>query len=368
MLIDNTNTNIPELSVGEVIKTLSELYINAINKGIMLNDIPAPFLWGPAGVGKSAGIRQLARAIESNTCKKVNIFDVRLLLFSPVDLRGVPIASADGFSDWLMPRIFDMDKSDKCVNILFLDELSAAPQSVQAAAYQITLDRVIGEHKLPDNCIVIAAGNRTTDKSVAFTMPKALCNRLLHFSVRSDVSSWIKWAYNNGIDNRIIGFISFDNSQLNISPETGDMAFPTPRSWSFVSSLLKAINPNNVSDIHTLISSAVGIETAVAFEEFCQTHEYLPNIDDIFDGVCSEYPKKQQVLYALISSLVTAVNEREHITDTELENVCTYATHFPPDFAMTFFNDLTNIKDLKPKLLKIRALQRWLSKHSHTIT
>ena len=34
------------------------------------------------------------------------------------------------------------------VNILFLDEISAAPQSVQAAAYQITLDRVVGEHKL----------------------------------------------------------------------------------------------------------------------------------------------------------------------------------------------------------------------------
>lgn len=67
-----------------------------------------------------------------------------------------------------------MDSSDDIVNILFLDEISAAPQSVQAAAYQITLDRVVGEHKLPDNCIVIAAGNRVTDKSVALKCQRHL--------------------------------------------------------------------------------------------------------------------------------------------------------------------------------------------------
>lgn len=366
MLIDNTNTNIPELSVGEVIKILTELYCNAIKAEIPLKDIPAPFLWGPFGVGKSAGIRQLAAALEKNTGKIVNVTDVRLLLFSPVDLRGVPVASADGFSDWLKPRIFDMEPSDECVNILFLDELSAAPQSVQAAAYQITLDRVIGEHKLPDNCIVIAAGNRTTDKSVSFAMPKALCNRLLHFSIRSDVASWIEWAYANRIDERIIGFIAFDNSRLNITPATGDFAFPTPRSWSFVSTLLKASNSNDMSDMHTLISSAVGIEAAVAFEEFCGTHEYLPDIDAIFEGTCTEYPKKQPVLYALISSLVTAVHERD-ITDHELENVCDYATRFPPDFAMTFYKDLSNIERISTRLMKVRSLQRWLSRNGRSL-
>ena len=367
MLIDNTNTNIPELSIGETIKTLSELYVNAINAGILLKDIPAPFLWGPFGVGKSAGISQLAKTIENNTGKHVNITDVRLLLFSPVDLRGVPVASIDGFSDWLKPRIFDMNASDDCINILFLDELSAAPQSVQAAAYQITLDRVIGEHKLPDNCIVIAAGNRTTDKSISFAMPKALCNRLLHFSVKSDIASWIEWAQNNEIDNRIIRFISFDNSRLNITPETGDFAFPTPRSWSFVSTLLKTLANEEISDMHTLISSAIGIETAVAFEEFCRTHEFLPDINEIFEGTCIEYPKKQQVLYTLISSLITAVNERKYITDTELENVCNYASRFPPDFAMTFFNDLSNIEKLKTKLMKVRSLQRWLSRSGKSL-
>ena len=363
----NNNTNIPETSVGEAIRVLADLYVGALENRIPFKALPAPFLWGPFGVGKSAGIRQLAEAIEQRTGKRVSVTDVRLLLFSPVDLRGVPTASKDGFSDWLMPRIFDMDPSEDAVNILFLDELSAAPQSVQAAAYQITLDRMIGEHKLPDNCIVIAAGNRTTDRSVAYAMPKALCNRLIHFSIRSDVRSWLEWARQNGIDSRIIGFISFDNSRLNIEPETSDMAFPTPRSWSFVSGLLKTMDPVKVSDIHMLISSAVGTETAMAFEAFAELYDKLPDVDGIFAGTCRDYPQRHEVLYALVSSLEAALRERDDVTRSELENVCAYASCFPSDFAMTFFRDISEIETIKVKLSGVRALQQWLRAHKRRL-
>ena len=128
-------------------------------------------LWGPPGVGKSQGVRQIASEIREKTGKKVEVTDVRLLLFNPVDLRGIPTANEDKtLAVWLKPKIFQMDPSEDVINFLFLDEISAAPQSVQAAAYQITLDRTVGEHKLPENCVVIAAGNRVTDRSVAYTI------------------------------------------------------------------------------------------------------------------------------------------------------------------------------------------------------
>ena len=84
-------------------------------------------LMGPPGIGKSDTVRQLAAGLEEGTGKKVVVTDVRLLLFSPVDLRGVPVPDATRtFTDWLRPRVFDMDGSDGIVNLLFLDELSAA--------------------------------------------------------------------------------------------------------------------------------------------------------------------------------------------------------------------------------------------------
>ena len=118
--------------------------------------------------------------------EEVNITDVRLLLFNPIDLRGIPVADQRRqFAVWLKPKIFKMNGTEDYVNILLLDEISAAPQSVQAAAYQITLDRKVGEHALPKNCIVIAAGNRVTDKSVAYQMPKALAR--LQFLINQQI-------------------------------------------------------------------------------------------------------------------------------------------------------------------------------------
>ena len=192
---DIKSNNIPNMSIGKLVSALANSYSAVIKNKMSVKVLPSVMLWGPPGVGKSQAVRQIAKEIEMDTGKKTKVTDVRLLLFNPIDLRGIPTSNADKtLAIWLKPQIFQMDDSDDVVNILFLDEISAAPQSVQAAAYQITLDRVVGEHKLPDNCIVIAAGNRVTDNSVAFKMPKALANRLLHIEVEGNFSSWKRWA------------------------------------------------------------------------------------------------------------------------------------------------------------------------------
>mgnify|MGYP005810048853 FL=1 len=209
------NTNIPQMSAEKAVTILSGAYSAIICKGLPVRTMPSVMLWGPPGIGKSQAVRQIGEKIRENTRKSVNMTDVRLLLFNPIDLRGIPTANADKtLAVWLKPKIFQMDPSDDVINILFLDEITSAPQSVQAAAYQITLDRVIGEHRLPENCIVIAAGNRTTDRSVAFKMPKALANRMMHIEITSSFDSWKRWALRVGINDRVIGFLSFRQSCL----------------------------------------------------------------------------------------------------------------------------------------------------------
>ncbi len=362
------NMNIPEVSVNELTELLSDLYVRAVSSGCDLRMLPTPFIWGAAGVGKSQGVSQIAENIRKETGKDVFVTDVRLLLFSPVDLRGVPVADADRkFTNWLRPAIFNMKDDDNTVNILFLDELSAAPQSVQAAAYQICLDRKIGEHKLPDNCIVIAAGNRTTDKSVSYAMPKALCNRQMHFSVCADYSSWRVWAVKNGIHSSVIGYLAFDRSKLCVEPDTSDYAYPTPRSWAFVSQLLRTMNvaPHK---IHSLISACIGSDTAIEFEAYCKVFRDLPDIEKIIDGGCGIYPKTSDALYALVSGLTEAVfNRRADISQQETDNICEYASRFPSDFGAMFFKDINNIEEIRPRLMKSREFQSWLTKHKFSL-
>ena len=364
MKIENTNMNIPVISVTELVKQLTALYAGAIEADVPFSKLPSPFLWGAAGIGKSDGVKQLAQALELKTGKKVVVTDVRLLLFSPVDLRGVPVADEHRrFTDWLKPRIFDMDSGKGTVNILFLDELSAAPQSVQASAYQITLDKKVGEHSLPDNTIVIAAGNRTTDQSVSYKMPKALCNRLMHYCIQSDYGSWKLWALKHGIDRRIIGYLAFDNSKLCEEPESGDLAYPTPRSWTFASNIIKTLGSlSDLHSCHSLISACIGTDTAVAFEEWCRIYETLPSVEEIMRGGCRNYPKTQDALFALTASLTSSIITKSGGTTLdELENVCEYACRFPADFAMSFFKDLNSDPAIKLLLMKCRTLNSWLA-------
>ena len=357
MKMENTNLNIPSVTVDELVDLLTDTYSECDFDGVL-----TPFLWGPAGVGKSQAVMQFAKRLQKITKKTVTVTDVRLLLFSPIDLRGVPVADADKkFTQWLMPKIFAMNPDDSHINILFLDELSAAPQSVQSAAYQITLDKKIGEHRLPENCIVIAAGNRTTDGSVSYKMPKALCNRLMHFNVTTTYDAWLRWAVEQGIDNRIIGYLAFDNSKLCVEPESSDMAYPTPRSWSYVSNIIK--NSDDISKKHTLIGACIGVDSAIEFETWVKNRGQMPDVSDVFKGKRPKYPPTHDSLMAFTASLVFAVRNNKDITLQELENVCAYVGRFPADFAMTFYTDLNAIEDIRLKLMKCPSSALWFAKN-----
>jgi len=352
--------SIPVLNTNKCIDILSNMYIKAVSNNC-LNKIPSVMLFGPPGIGKSQSINEIARRIELNTNKKVNVTDVRLILFNPIDLRGIPTANENKtLAVWLKPKIFDMDDGSDVVNILFLDEITAAPTSVQAAAYQITLDKKIGEHKLPDNCIVIAAGNRVTDRSVAYQMPKALANRFLHLEIKSDFDSWNQWAIRSGINPKVLAFLKFRPKYLNnFDPQDANIAFATPRSWEMVSNIL-----NNVSDdiksVFELISGLVGVGVATEFRGWSKAFGDLPSIEGIFDGTEKRVPKDTDTIYALTSSMVYyAKTHKDDIA--KITNSIKYAMNLAPDFSLILLKDYLYIdKDYKLTLLRIPEYKKWL--------
>ena len=106
------NSNIPSMDVDEIIATLSNAYSKIINNNAPIKSFPSVMLWGAPGVGKSQAIRQIAKEIEFQTGKKTVVTDVRLLLFNPIDLRGIPTANEDKtLAVWLKPQIFQMSES-----------------------------------------------------------------------------------------------------------------------------------------------------------------------------------------------------------------------------------------------------------------
>ena len=368
--MSNTSVKLSELaslSINKVIETLSNSYTKLIEKGISLDVFPSVMLWGQHGVGKSAAIKQIGQNITEKTGKRVNITDVRLLLFNPIDLRGIPVPDEeDGekVARWLKPLIFKMDPSEDVINILFLDEISAAPQSVQAAAYQITLDKRVGEHKLPSNTIVITAGNRVSDHSVAYKMPKALSNRLLHFDVTCDFDNWKKWAIDNNIHPLVMGFLNAMPDYLNTFNASGDaLAYATPRSWEMVSNLLNYVS-DSLSTVYNQVCGLVGSGVAFELRTWSKIYSKLPKVEDIFDGRVRDVPKNASELFALSCQMVRYMKKHYKETDRVINSI-KYANNFPLDFATVLLDQYLNTnKELSHSLMANPEFVRWMSKES----
>ena len=351
----------PEMTVAQMVKQLSAAYTALINSGTQLKRFPSVMLWGPPGVGKSQGVRQIAKEINEQTGKRVDITDVRLLLFNPVDLRGIPTANADKtLAVWLRPKIFQMDENEDVINILFLDEISAAPQSVQAAAYQITLDRTVGEHRLPDNCIVLAAGNRVTDRSVAYTMPKALANRLCHLEIASDHTSWHDWALSAGVNDAVLGFLDYNPSMLmGFDASQDGLAFPTPRSWEMVSNIMNHVS-NRASDVITLISGCVGEAAAYEFLTWCEVYQKIPSVESIFAGTATGIPTRPETLFALSAQI--SAHAQKHHSKQEVKNVLSYVSRIAPEFKNRIFEDLLQIKSIRKQICDSLVYDDWFQR------
>lgn len=368
----NVLKQIPETTVNAFVSQMTEIYSAVINTKTMLHSIPTPFLWGPPGVGKSDAVKDLAERLKKITGKEVTVTDIRLLLFSPVDLRGIPVADADRkFSNWLMPKIFALDPSDGVINILFLDELSSAPPSLQASAYQITLNHAIGEHRLPENCIVIAAGNRTSDRSVAFRMPNALANRMMHFEIVTDFSSWREWALQNHVHHLVVNYLTHDPEKLmRADPEMDETVFPTPRSWVFVSNLLHSISSDrDPADYFAPIAGCIGTVQALEFIRWCRVYRNLPDAVRVFQGFEVRNPATSDELYELIKTMLDYVRKEEEekekgISVTELENAVRYAQRFPPDYLSMLYVSLCEMEAVKRKLLMIPEYFEWMKRRS----
>ena len=339
------DTGLYAINIKTMVEMLSKAYLSFIETQTPLSKFPSVMLWGPPGVGKSQGVREVARLVEQKTKKKVVITDVRLLLFNPVDLRGIPTANEDKtLAVWLKPKIFQMDDNNDTINILFLDEISAAPPSVQAAAYQITLDRTIGEHKLPENCIVIAAGNRVTDKSVAYNMPKALANRLCHFEIKGDARTWHDWAVQNGIHEYVLGYLEYNSVALMRADASGiQLAFPTPRSWEMVSNILNTVS-DNIEAVYPMIIGCIGHNAASNFRAWTELYQNMPDIEAIFIGKEVEAPKAEELQIVLRNTMVAYA--RKHPNKNFIDNSVDFACTLPWSFRRKLLRDYYHVPEI----------------------
>lgn len=283
------------------------------------------FIWGQPGIGKSDIVADVAKS------QGRPLIDIRLPLMEPTDIRGIPylaevkvydkhgtlvrdehnIPITDKEFRWSTPSDLPTDEMSNA--LVFFDEMSAAPPSVQAATYQIILNRRIGNYVMPKNAVIVAAGNRVKDKGVAYNMPMPLANRFTHLTLEVDADDWKEWATLNRVHKDVVGYISFQPGDLNqFNPSADGYAFATPRSWYFASELLqeeghdgKLVDTSLPSDVlGDMVKGTVGEGVGTKFMTYRNQAANLPHAKDVLSGKVTKLNTKQiDVMYALVTAL-----------------------------------------------------------------
>ena len=276
------------------------------------------FLWGPPGIGKSDIVAQITDSLPNS-----HLIDVRLSLWEPTDIKGIPFFDSNaGTMAWAPPSELPSEEfASQYDNIvLFLDEMNSAAPSVQAAAYQLVLNRKVGTYKLPDNVLIVAAGNREADKGVTYRMPAPLANRFIHLEMAVSFDDWFEWAVDNRIHNDVVGYLTFSKKDLyDFDPKSPSRSFATPRSWTFVSELLEdALDESTTTD---LVSGSVGEGLAVKFMAHRKVAAEMPNPSDILAGKVKDM-KSQEIsaMYSLTVSLCYELKEADDAGDKKFDS------------------------------------------------
>lgn len=261
-------------------------------------------IYSHPGASKSEQVHQFAAQILEEAINKENnpedrkyleslrgnnVVDIRLALELPENLRGIclPVELENGEHQtvYATPSFWPTDP--RWVGVIFFDEITSAAPSMQAACYQMLLDRCIGEIPFPEKSAVVAAGNREGEGVVYKPLP-AVCNRVMQVEMKVDAEQWIEdFAFDARISPLIVGFIKQQPGMLYNGDDSSDCpAFASPRSWVMVDPLIKEIEAGTL-DRHLgfrLISGWVGEVAGTAFQTFCDIGHKLPSTKDIMEG------------------------------------------------------------------------------------
>lgn len=317
-----------------------------------------PFVQSSPGMGKSTIMRNVAQDLQ------LKLIDHRLSTSAPEDLSGLPRFDDQGramFSPFV--DLFPLEDTPKPVDkegwMLFLDEFNSASKSVQAASYKLILDRMTGQRKLHERCVITAAGNLSTDRAITNPISTAMQSRVVHLEMQISFEEWLyDVALKEGYDSRIIAYLSqFPSKLMDFRPDHNEKTFCCPRTWEFVNALIK---DKDVSDESaTLLAGTITSGTAVDFVQFTKVFHNLVTIAEIRkDPANCRMPTDVGAKWAVTSHMM------EKVTEENFDDLAVYADRFTIDFRILFYRSILvrnpNLRQHPAFIRAMSALARYL--------
>lgn len=313
-----------------------------------------PMVMSSPGMGKSDIIRSIAKQFSWQ------LIDIRVSQCEPVDMQGFP-GIVNNRMTFHIPEYFPIEGDPLPVNkkgwIIFLDEFNSGNKQTEAAAYKLILDREVYKHKLHPNCLIVAAGNLSTDRAIVNVQSTATTSRMIHYRMSIDHTVWIDWANMHDIDHRIISLIKFKPSILhNFNPNTNELTFPCPRTWAFASKVIR--HTQSIDEItRTRLAGTVGEGAAIELATYIDIYKNLPTIEQIINDPKTGWivPKEASERYAVTTMLAHNTNVQN------INSMIIAIERLPVDFQVITFKD---IYKKTPELKGHPSINAWIQRNA----
>jgi hypothetical protein len=313
------------------------------DKGVML--------WGDSGIGKTELIHQIGRMTE----RKVFVFQTNIR--EPVDVRGIPVPNLEArTTEWLVPSELPKADGSDGPSILFIDEINTGGVQMMAVMMQLVIaPHVIGDYRLPDNCRIVAAGNRMGDSRAVQQMPKPLRGRFTHYTMVVDYDAWDDHAKVSGLAPEIRAFVKFRkvDGVLYRQPVGAENAYANPRS---VYGCGAYVNEPAHLRAKAFIGN-VGHDVGTEMEGFVSMYQSFTTLDQILaDPENAPVPTEPSHIYGVAAALSNLADRKN------FANVITYADRLPADIGTMCV--LTAV-ERDNKLTSVAAYGKWTVANSH---
>jgi len=312
--------------------TVSISQLKGIIQNLLAHDkarTTAVALWGPPGIGKTQMMEQVAASANA----KCEVFLTATM--DPTDVVGCPhpIVGPD-ITKFFPPEDFLVlteKAEDKGPTVALFDDMPACKDEVFAALYRMFQQREVGGHKIRDNVLLCATGNRADDRAGAQELPTALANRFVHFVLRVDNEEWRHWAIQHGIVEEIVAFIRAKGDRLHdFDPNSGFVAFPTPRSVAKASDLIEALGMKNTADLKLALCGCCGEGWSTQFIQFQKVRDQLvPAAEIVKNPETVKVPDKTaiDVMFATITGLTYYLRQKPSVQN--IVNALHYTKRLP---------------------------------------
>lgn len=341
--------------------------------------LPNIMLTGSPGVGKSSIVLQAVREVEDELNIEIVLFDVRLGSYEASEVQGVPhnvdtgvtYLNEQGYEIQVKelttstPDWFPRDKEKYYV--IFFDEFTNCPVSVQHAAYRILLDRSIQNGtKLPTRCAIIAAGNLRSDKTGTKPLMPAAANRFgIHMEIDNSTlsESFVSYALSKGLDRTIVGFLQWKPDSIFNGIGVED-AFASPRTWEVVNKHIEVYGDDpELFDI--AVAGAIGTEDAIAYLGYREFDGLLPDLKQVRKGeIDYSFPiGEEQIKWAALTGIsyevidILSGDPEDEALQIEMNNMVALVNQIPKEMQIVFFRMINNDPSKVAKIFKFPSFR-----------